>query len=55
VLELCKGKIKVNIEIKGVQERIMELVLALVKKFDMFNEVYISSSKGVHFDDLKIA
>lgn len=45
VLKLAKGKIKLNIELKPMQEneKLAEEVVNLVKKYDMENEVVITS------------
>ena len=45
VLKLAKGKIKLNIELKPMQEneKLAEEVVKLVKKYDMENEVVITS------------
>lgn len=45
VLELCKGQIGLNIEIKEAGERVTDQVIALVKQYEMEEDCVISSSR----------
>lgn len=53
VLLLCKGKIKVNIELKEENERIVKPTLGLVIKMDMLDQVVFSSFLHTHKDKLE--
>jgi len=43
VLDLCKGKVHVNIEIKETREEVIEKVLELLEERNMFQEITFSS------------
>ena len=52
VMEICKGRTKINIEIKGSESRTLRLVLEAIQRFQMEDEVYISTFKHIHFFSL---
>ncbi|KAL4505199.1 hypothetical protein ABPG72_016266 [Tetrahymena utriculariae] len=43
IFQLCKNKIKINIELKGTNLTLPEAVVALIKKHSMEDEVYLSA------------
>ncbi|KAL4462627.1 hypothetical protein ABPG74_000457 [Tetrahymena malaccensis] len=43
IFQLCKDKIKINIELKGTNLNLPDAVVALIKKHNMEDEVYLSA------------
>lgn len=54
VLQLCKDKTFVNIELKDPEIHLtFEKVMALVEKYDMINQIEISSFKHAYYEEVK--
>jgi glycerophosphoryl diester phosphodiesterase len=52
VLDVCKGKVCINIELKEAREDTMEKVLLLLKEKDMFKQIEMSSFQHINRDIL---
>lgn len=54
VLQLCKGKIFINIELKDGQiKETFKEVTSLLEKYEMFNQIAISSFKHEYYEEIK--
>jgi len=52
VLELCKGNICINIELKGQNLSIVEPIVFLVEKYQMWNQINFSSFHHTYYEEI---